>query len=88
MKMLPSVLISCVLLLTMNPQHGQSRRIKIPCDVRTNNTVTECKEDHRKRMRKDLNEREQCCSLARLRHCINDAMEDDCPQDEAEETYE
>lgn len=63
-------------------------RRKLPCEARANATIMECQDNYRKRMRKDLRDREQCCALARLRHCISDAIEDQCTDsDEADETY-
>lgn len=82
-----STLIPFVLVLLFDPSTVESKRLKIPCEIRANETIVDCNDNYRKRMRKDLNEREECCALARLRHCVNDAMEDECPLDEAEESY-
>lgn len=85
--MIISAFVPFALMFISNPTIVESKRLKLPCEVRANDTMTECVEDYRKRMRKDLNDREQCCALARLRHCTRDAMDDVCPSDEAEETY-
>lgn len=82
-----STLIPFVLVLLPDLTIVECKRLKIPCEVRSNQTVVDCTDDYRKRMRKDLNEREECCALARLRHCVNDAMEEECSADEGEETY-
>lgn len=66
----------------------KSHKKSIPCDVRTNHSVNECKYDYEERKSEhDLNPREECCAVAKLRHCIKDILDDDCLGFEAEQEY-
>lgn len=68
-------------------QLAGSKRHKPSCLSRANHTLQECVHDYNKRMRKDLDDNEQCCALAKQYDCVKDAFEDHCDGEETTDTY-